>query len=69
RGTNRLSKIECLLCLGRIKDITRSKTHSTVSVGVSAYRLGESSEDFIQRCDKALYRSKALGRNRVTIAG
>ncbi|MCU7931248.1 MAG: GGDEF domain-containing protein [Candidatus Thiodiazotropha sp. (ex Codakia rugifera)] len=41
----------------------------TVSVGVSAYRLGESSEDFIQRCDKALYRSKALGRNRVTIAG
>ncbi|MCU7857859.1 MAG: GGDEF domain-containing protein, partial [Candidatus Thiodiazotropha sp. (ex Lucinoma borealis)] len=41
----------------------------TVSVGVSAYRLGEGSEDFIQRCDKALYRSKALGRNRVTIAG
>ncbi|MCU7891402.1 MAG: HipA domain-containing protein, partial [Candidatus Thiodiazotropha sp. (ex Ustalcina ferruginea)] len=27
RGMNRLSKIECLLCLGRIKDITRSKTH------------------------------------------
>ncbi|MCU7878979.1 MAG: YfiR family protein, partial [Candidatus Thiodiazotropha sp. (ex Lucinoma borealis)] len=27
RGTNRLSKIECLLGLGRIKDITRSKTH------------------------------------------
>ncbi|MCU7947074.1 MAG: hypothetical protein KZQ72_10615, partial [Candidatus Thiodiazotropha sp. (ex Cardiolucina cf. quadrata)] len=27
RGTNRLSKIECLLGLGRLKDITRSKTH------------------------------------------
>ncbi|MCU7891499.1 MAG: putative molybdenum carrier protein, partial [Candidatus Thiodiazotropha sp. (ex Ustalcina ferruginea)] len=27
RGMNRLSKIECLLCLGRINDITRSKTH------------------------------------------
>ncbi|MCU7878786.1 MAG: methyl-accepting chemotaxis protein, partial [Candidatus Thiodiazotropha sp. (ex Lucinoma borealis)] len=33
RGTNRLSKIECLLGLGRIKDITRSKTHLQTSAG------------------------------------
>ncbi|MCU7946175.1 MAG: hypothetical protein KZQ72_05955, partial [Candidatus Thiodiazotropha sp. (ex Cardiolucina cf. quadrata)] len=32
RGTNRLSKIECLLGLGRLKDITRSKTHLYVNV-------------------------------------
>ncbi|MES9970163.1 MAG: GGDEF domain-containing protein, partial [Candidatus Thiodiazotropha sp.] len=40
----------------------------SVSIGVAAFRFGENSEDFLNRCDQALYRSKSLGRNRVTLA-
>jgi diguanylate cyclase len=40
----------------------------TVSLGVTAYRPGESIGDFIHRADTALYASKEAGRNRVTVA-
>jgi diguanylate cyclase len=40
----------------------------TVSLGVACYRMGESAEDLIGRCDKALYRAKNLGRNRTVLA-
>lgn len=40
----------------------------TVSVGVACYRLDETAEGFIARCDKALYRAKHLGRNRTVLA-
>ncbi|MES9992619.1 MAG: GGDEF domain-containing protein [Candidatus Thiodiazotropha sp.] len=40
----------------------------SVSIGVAAYRHGEAFEDFLNRCDQVLYRSKTLGRNRVTLA-
>ncbi|MBT3045577.1 MAG: GGDEF domain-containing protein [gamma proteobacterium symbiont of Ctena orbiculata] len=40
----------------------------SASMGVAAYRHGEAFEDFLNRCDEALYRSKTLGRNRVTLA-
>jgi diguanylate cyclase len=40
----------------------------TVSLGVARYREGESAEDFVYRCDLALYRSKKQGRNRVSAA-
>lgn len=40
----------------------------TVSIGVAGYRNGETSEALLNRCDQALYRSKSLGRNRVTLA-
>jgi diguanylate cyclase len=40
----------------------------SVSIGVAAYRMGETDEELLQRCDQALYRSKSLGRNRVTLA-
>jgi diguanylate cyclase len=40
----------------------------SVSIGVAAYRMGETDEDLLHRCDQALYRSKSLGRNRVMLA-
>ena len=39
----------------------------TISAGVSLYKPGESSGAFIERADKALYRAKRLGRNRVEL--
>lgn len=38
----------------------------TISIGVARYRNKETITDFIDRADKALYRSKHDGRNRVT---
>jgi diguanylate cyclase len=40
----------------------------TISTGVACYRKGESTDDFINRCDQALYRAKNLGRNRTVVA-
>jgi len=37
----------------------------TVSVGVAQFRLAESAEATIQRCDRALYQAKRAGRNRI----
>lgn len=37
----------------------------TISVGVAEYNSIETQEDLIKRADKALYRAKELGRNRV----
>ncbi|GAB6905207.1 putative Signal transduction family protein (GGDEF domain protein) [Desulfosarcina cetonica] len=39
----------------------------TLSFGVTQYRRGEDAMDFINRADKALYRSKNTGRNKVTV--
>jgi diguanylate cyclase len=53
---------------GRIRraDNREAVATVTVSVGVTAYRAGESVEEFVQRADAALYASKQNGRNRVT---
>ena len=40
----------------------------TISAGVSTLRQKESSESFLARADRALYASKAQGRNRITSA-
>ncbi len=40
----------------------------TISIGVACSRADESVQDMIERCDKALYRAKSLGRNRTVIA-
>jgi diguanylate cyclase len=37
----------------------------TVSIGVAQFRLAESVEAFIERCDRGLYQAKSTGRNRV----
>ena len=39
----------------------------TFSAGVSLYKPGESATAFIERADKALYRAKHLGRNRIEL--
>ncbi len=39
----------------------------TISLGLTPYIAGESPESFISRADKALYASKAKGRNQVTV--
>ena len=52
---------------------TRWQTNGTVanvptfSAGVSLYKPGESATAFIERADKALYRAKRLGRNRIEL--
>jgi diguanylate cyclase len=43
-------------------------TDITISTGVACYRNGETTDDFISRCDKALYRAKNLGRNKTIVA-
>lgn len=35
----------------------------TVSIGVGQFQPGESMEDLIDRCDRALYQAKKIGRN------
>jgi diguanylate cyclase len=40
----------------------------TVSVGVAQYDGGETIEQFIERCDRALYQAKRGGRNRTLAA-
>ncbi len=54
----------------RIKRINNDETvgNITISVGVAHYRAGESVVEFVGRADRALYRSKSEGRNRVTVA-
>jgi diguanylate cyclase len=36
----------------------------TISIGVAQFRLAESAETLIERCDHALYQAKRSGRNR-----
>ncbi len=40
----------------------------TISIGIACIRSNESGEDLIQRCDRALYRAKSLGRDRSVLA-
>lgn len=40
----------------------------TVSIGVAAHRQGDSEVELLRRADRALYRAKERGRNRVCIA-
>jgi diguanylate cyclase len=37
----------------------------TVSIGIAQFRLGESTDQLIERCDAALYLAKRIGRNHV----
>jgi diguanylate cyclase (GGDEF)-like protein/PAS domain S-box-containing protein len=41
----------------------------TTSIGVAAFRLNESVDETFNRADKALYKAKMDGRNRIVVAG
>lgn len=40
----------------------------TVSIGLAQHLPGDTVEHTLERADQALYRAKALGRNRVVVA-
>ena len=42
-----------------------SNQRQSVSIGIAEFRPGESVEDVIQRADRALYRAKTSGRDRI----
>ena len=52
--------------VARIKDLPASVT---VSIGIAACNQDETVESLVARADKALYRAKAAGRNRVMVEG
>ena len=52
----------------RRKDSQETIGQVTVSLGVAAWRTGESADAWFERADQALYASKQGGRNRVTVA-
>ena len=39
----------------------------TISLGITEYKMQDPPEDFINRADSMLYKSKENGRNRVTV--
>ncbi|WP_320047768.1 GGDEF domain-containing protein [uncultured Ilyobacter sp.] len=63
-----------LLCAERLRKSVENISFSkvghpvTVSIGVGQYLLGEALDDILDRVDKALYRAKNNGRNRVEVA-
>jgi diguanylate cyclase len=49
------------------KSRAQSLGHITLSIGVAAYRSGESEDAFVQRADECLYLAKQRGRDRVEV--
>jgi len=63
-----------LLCAERLRKAVESITFPkvghpiTVSIGVGQYSIGETLDDILDRVDKALYKAKNNGRNRVEVS-
>lgn len=58
------SSVEAEALVSRL--LIATPEQQTFSAGLALYTPGETSESFIARADKALYRAKAAGRNRIT---
>jgi diguanylate cyclase (GGDEF)-like protein len=52
---------------GSVTLTTGEKLSITASFGVAQLGAGQSADDLLRRCDLALYRAKAAGRNRVVV--
>jgi diguanylate cyclase len=61
-------QIRGAIAAGRIQRGGEALQQVTLSFGVAAHRGGEGPREFLERTDRALYGSKASGRNRVTVA-
>lgn len=46
----------------------RSNIDVTISIGLAAWRPGETRQDILERADRAMYAAKRAGRNRVVVA-
>ena len=59
-------RIRCRVAEARLTRRTTGQAISsvTISVGVAQFKLAESAEAMIERCDRALYQAKRSGRNR-----
>jgi diguanylate cyclase len=59
-------RIRRRICEARLTRRTTGEEISsvTISIGVAQFRMGETADGMIERCDKALYQAKRLGRNR-----
>ena len=68
-GAQKLAEhIRATIAAGLVTTATTGEVGKiTVSLGLTEFRAGDSIESYLARADKALYASKAGGRNRVTV--
>ena len=60
-------RIRAALEAERFTPLNGKKVKITISIGVTEYQLKEELSTFIQRADRAMYRSKQKGRNMVSM--
>lgn len=60
-------RIRAALEAERFSPVNGKKVKITISIGVTEYQLKEELSTFIQRADRAMYRSKQKGRNMVSM--
>jgi diguanylate cyclase len=70
-GARQLAEQICRTVAGHrvvIKATGRDLGRITLSIGCAQQHWGEPAADLVQRADRALYRAKRMGRNRVAVA-
>ena len=60
-------RIRAALEAERFSPVNGKKVKITISIGVTEYQPKEELSTFIQRADRAMYRSKQKGRNMVSM--
>lgn len=56
------------LAAERIRQSIAEKCGITISIGIALFKAGDSQEQLVKAADRALYRAKANGRNRIEFA-